>query len=86
MSGMRSARYYELEAKEIRRVMYDVRDQKLRALLGRVARSYEELTADIETGAIRVAAVALRESEPEAICRVVGPTSQNRRAGTRALR
>jgi hypothetical protein len=30
---MRSARYYELEAKEIRRAMYDMRDQRLRAFL-----------------------------------------------------
>ena len=59
---MRSARYYELEAKEIRRAMYEMRDQKLRSLLGRVARNYEELTADIETGAIRVAVAALREA------------------------
>jgi hypothetical protein len=59
---MRSARYYELEAKEIRRAMYDMRDQRLRALLGRVARSYEELSADIEAGSVRIAVAALRES------------------------
>jgi hypothetical protein len=51
---MQSARYYEVEAQTIRREMQclrnDERNRNLRQLLGRVARSYEEIAAELESG------------------------------------
>lgn len=56
---MQSARYYQVEAQTIRREMQDIgnneRNRNLRHLLGRVARSYEEIAAEIEAGARRAA-------------------------------
>jgi hypothetical protein len=43
--------------------MYDVRDKKLRALLGRIARSYEQLAAEIDGGRIKIAFAAIREQD-----------------------
>jgi hypothetical protein len=54
---MQSARYYEIEAQTIRREMQevsnDLKNRNLRSLLGRVARSYEEIAAEIESGVRR---------------------------------
>lgn len=54
---MQSARYYQVEAQAIRREMQDIRNDErsrnLRKLLGRVARSYEEIAAEIESGVRR---------------------------------
>ena len=51
---MQSARYYQVEAQTIRREMQDIRNDErsrnLRKLLGRVARSYEEIAAELESG------------------------------------
>jgi hypothetical protein len=62
---MQSARYYEVEAQTIRREMQclrnDERDRNLRQLLGRVARSYEEIAADIESG-VRLPITAARQA------------------------
>lgn len=54
---MQSSRYYLAEAETIRREMHDIRNDErnknLRQLLGRVARSYEEIAAEIEAGVRR---------------------------------
>ena len=56
---MQSARYYQLEAQTIRREMLDIKnDEKsrnLRKTLGRVARSYEEIAAELASGVRRTA-------------------------------
>jgi hypothetical protein len=51
---MHSVRYYKAEAETIRRAMYDLKDREIRTLLGRIARSYEQIAADLECGSIRL--------------------------------
>lgn len=51
---MHSVRYYKAEAETIRRAMYDLKDREIRALLGRLARSYEQIAADLESGGLRL--------------------------------
>lgn len=70
---MKSARYYEVEAQAIRRAMFDLKSRRvmselqnneIRALLGRLARSYEEIAAELEENSAKTRAVEYAQGSP----------------------